>query len=249
MRTITKALLALLTILLITGLAAVFLLQRQAGRQLPSANSWLTQRVAQAEQPGPQTVALAQPKIDTEELTRLRHQEGELIRLRGQVGSLRRQLEEEKNLSQRLEADLKLARDQTNALSVDRYVSSDAWEDVGQLTPAAALQTALWAGKSKNDDRYAEIFGLTPDQKAGMIARGSTPPRWSSPDEISREPGPWEGARGSTVITTLKDLNGSMLYVVKFDSTEDRFPWDFPWNFHLIHGEKGWQIDSLTQTR
>jgi hypothetical protein len=148
-------------------------------------------------------------------------------------------LEEEKNLSQRLEADVKLARDQTNALSVDRYVSSDAWQDVGQLTPAAALQTALWAGKSKNDDRYAEIRGLTPDQKAGMIA---------SATREGAEPGPWEGARGSTVITTLKDLNGAMLYVVKFDSTEDRFPWNFPWNFHLIHREQGWQIDSITQT-
>ncbi len=241
MRTITKALLAVLTILLITGLAALFLLQRQAGRQRPSANSWLTQPVAQAEQPSPQTAPLAQLEIDTEELTRLRHQESELIRLRGQVGSLRRQLEEEKNLSQRLEADLKLARDQTNALSVDRYVSSDAWEDVGQLSPAAALQTALWAAKSKNDDRFAEIFGQTPDQKARRRATRTLK---------GADLGPWEGARGATVISTLKDLNGSMLYVVKFDSaTEDRFPWDFPWNFHLIHGEQGWQIDSLDQTR
>jgi hypothetical protein len=228
---------------LFAGLAILLLHQVRANRKLRDEKVLLAQEAAKSQETSQVARHPTQQEIDVEELARLRTAHLELIRLRGKVNYLGRQLEEEKNRSHVLEADrdrLQSVADQTNAsvspIMLGKHVSVDTWRDVGQSSPGAALQSVLWAGRSRDVDRFADMFpDMTPERRARWLALYSTPEAW--------EGYPWVGAQGFTVLAAEKLANGDRFYCVKFDYPDKEDP--LAWNFNLTKEETNWKIRQL----
>jgi len=224
--------------LLMLGIAAagfLFATRNSANRRSENASA-PEQRVTAAGLNQPtNAVNLPRPK----EATPLRADERELLRLRGELAALRTQLKEAEDRSQ---ASANQLASRTNSaedaerLAPGKYLGSDAWQDIGQASPTATIETALWASKVGSPARFADVYKMSPDKRSMYLSR-------ITPDKMDGLP--WAGARGATVLKSLDDSQGGYLYVVKFDSQKED---PLPWNLHVIQGEQGWQIDSITQT-
>lgn len=139
------------------ALAAVttpLVMQYQSIRQLRDENRALREAQIQ-EPPAPKVATRA---IDTDEA-----EHRELLQLRGEIARLRR----EQTRLAKLEEENKGLRTQTKAAPKppELRVSSESWADTGFGSPLAALQTAHWAVRTGNIEKFKESLFITDDAR------------------------------------------------------------------------------------
>jgi RNA polymerase sigma factor (sigma-70 family) len=136
----------------IIGMATPLLLQHRTISSLRAENESLR---AQAQPVQPQIAAA------TQDATLADADRRELLQLRGEVARLRR----EQSKAASLEAENKRLRAQGKTPSApaatQQFVPSDQWADVGFGSPAAALQTAHWAIRTGNIEKFKESMFIT----------------------------------------------------------------------------------------
>lgn len=82
--------------------------------------------------------------------------EGEIARWRGEVETLRRRVREEEAV-----AAVQAERSPVN----DEMVDASNWKNAGRFTPAAALETTLWAAAGGDLDALANSLVLAPEAR------------------------------------------------------------------------------------
>jgi hypothetical protein len=165
----TKLKAGLVAAVIVTGVVAAWLIQRQAQKQLEAQvqelraksrqvdsfvaeNARLSNRLAQAEAPN----SLGQEQL------------AELLRLRGEVGSARQQASELKKLqveNRRLRAAASAGQGKAGSADakteeLDIRLAKAEWAFAGYGTPEAALQSLLWA--RREGDFQSVLGSLTP---------------------------------------------------------------------------------------
>jgi hypothetical protein len=105
---------------------------------------------------------LAKLKVDADELERLRLEHTELMRLRGEVGMLRRNLRERESIATAPSIAPKHAPvwesfDLSQFSDSGSRIRSTAAADVGNATPAALLQTWVWAQETGNIEGLIKV--------------------------------------------------------------------------------------------
>jgi hypothetical protein len=142
---------------LVTGVGATLVLERQAQARLRNQNNALRQQVEQSAQLSEEnqrlTNLLARSNANS---SAAQNQLPELLRLRGEVGALRQQKGELDNLRAenrelRSRPSGQAARPLTPAErwpNVIRELPKESWTFAGYADPEAALQSLFWAGTS-----------------------------------------------------------------------------------------------------
>jgi hypothetical protein len=147
-----------------------------------------------------QSAMLREDAADKAELERLRGDREALERLRGEVAALKKSVAETRLLPAR--------RSKTKAGEAadiaKEIVPSTAWRNVGYATPAAAIETALWAAAGGDTDLLMKSFILeeAARRKAEALFAGlpgETRRRYAGPEELvafmAAKDVPLEGAR------------------------------------------------------
>jgi hypothetical protein len=134
------------------------------------------------------------------ELARLRGDREALERLRGEVVSLKKSVAETRPLPARKSKVLDGAKPDI----ASELIPAEAWRNAGYATPAAAVETALWAAAGGDTDLLAKSFVLDdgPRKKAAELL-ASLPAdvrrRYAGPEELvafmAAKDVPLEGAR------------------------------------------------------
>jgi hypothetical protein len=122
---------------------------------------------------------------DKAELERLRGDREALERLRGEVAALKKSVAETRLLPARRS---KTTEGEAADIAKE-IVPSTAWRNVGYATPAAAIETALWAAAGGDTDLLVKSFIL--EEAAGRKAEamfaglpGETRRRYAGPEEL-----------------------------------------------------------------
>jgi len=151
--TTTQAKVAIAAAVMLAGVGAPLVFQRQTNAKLREENVALRQQAAEARELRERLARLRALEVDAAELERLRAEHADLMRLRGQVGELQRELANYKGAASARRNDKVPGAHDSNLT-----LTSDALQDAGAATPEAAIQTMLWAATLKNGGRFAELL-------------------------------------------------------------------------------------------
>ena len=140
--------------------AAFFLLQRSAPSRL-AIRDGAQEEAVEPTALLPELSARTEVAVDPQEIQRLRDATRDLSKLRNEVSQLRREMAEVQRLSQENDAlqsrQLSIPSPPLFALFTGQEVlARESWIDAGLGTPAATVQTYLWAGSQGNLQRAAE---------------------------------------------------------------------------------------------
>ena len=142
----------------VAGVATPLLWQHQTISRLRTENAALREQVM------PAASAPPAPVLDN---ARLEGERKELIRLRGEVAQLRREQTKAAELAKRIPAPSQPA---PPAPLPQEFVPSAQWSDAGFASPMAALQTAHWAIRNGNIERFKESVLITDDAQKVLHA-------------------------------------------------------------------------------
>jgi RNA polymerase sigma factor (sigma-70 family) len=186
--TLTKTKLALGSVVVIASLGIPLVIQQQSLASLRAENNALRDQARRQEEARAETAPSARPVIEEAELQRLRAERSELLRLRGEVAVLNTQLAQRTAPAARTKAPATGVADQPGEAvekqvprqwTLGTYLASEAWQDAGDTSPEAALQTFFWARRSGDSNRLAQITlqkrvpsDVTPEQIQQRIQAG-----------------------------------------------------------------------------
>lgn len=160
-----------------TGLAVVAVatgmtlwLQRETGRQLQLELAQVGQQRAEREALAEANRKLRDARVSPEELERLRAD-------RAAVARLRRELSEMEAAEKNNPPPPPAAPAPAASEPAPRPIPSAAWKNAGRATPAAALETALWAAVGGDIDVLASTLVLGPEarRRAEAVLAGLPP--------------------------------------------------------------------------
>ncbi|HUR46962.1 MAG TPA: sigma-70 family RNA polymerase sigma factor [Candidatus Saccharimonadales bacterium] len=145
-----------LTTLVLIGVGTPLVLQQQSVHRLRRENAALRDLQTNSKLESPATAANS---LSASEEERLSREHAELLRLRAETSRLRTQLQE---LARLQEANKKLLGNSsaTNAAGLN-FVPSETWADVGFASPLDSLQTAHWAIRHGNIEKFKESVIVT----------------------------------------------------------------------------------------
>jgi RNA polymerase sigma factor (sigma-70 family) len=144
----------------------------------------------------------------------------EVNRLRGQLSGLRTSLQSaqaQEALRQRLGGtELQVETTPGHPFAPHHYYPAETWIDAGLDSPEAVLQTALWAAKSGDINRFLDAQNATAEEKDAFLRR------WA-PDTIKNYPG--ATAKGLKVEAFGGTLASDQIeYILVLDQAEDQPP-------------------------
>ena len=141
----------------ITGVATPLYWQYQTISRLAAEN--LKLRTQASPQPVP-------PPLIVTDLERTDADRRELIRLRGELALLRREQAKAQAAVATEKAPIGVDPQSPQELSEPRgFVSSASWTDAGFSSPGAAVQTAHWAVRNANAERFKQSMVITEDAR------------------------------------------------------------------------------------
>lgn len=155
--TLTKLKLGTACALLAIGMAIPFIVHHHFPAHWRNDHARLAEQAEELADLRAENAQLMKAGVDPAELARLRKEHGELLRLRGEVGLLRKE-------SQEL-ARLRVQKRGTNHPPAEsgsgpgrEFLPAEAWANVGNATPEAALQTFFWAARQRETDLVGKLI-------------------------------------------------------------------------------------------
>jgi RNA polymerase sigma factor (sigma-70 family) len=145
----------------VAAIATPLILQHQTISRLRAENHALQEHLGQ---PNKVPQSTSSPALTAAETERMQNEHAELLRLRAETARLRGQQQELSRLQDENKR-LKTVSDRPAPSTHDKFVSSATWANLGFNSPLDSLQTAHWAVRNADIQRFKESMLFTESAK------------------------------------------------------------------------------------
>lgn len=214
-------------VLVAGGFSAAVVWQRQTASALRAEVEFQREQEKSRAQLAAETARLRAKQISAADLEALRGDRAALARLRGEIDALRRRAEEYARVVAAKAVEAAKPREPS---ILDGPLPASAWKNAGSATPAAALETVLWAAAGGEVDALAGLLRFDVGVRARVDALFA-----GLPDSVRTEYGTPERliaaltARDvplgkAKLFDTKADFSGDRRMAMQINETEGKAP-------------------------
>ena len=214
-------------VLFACGFSVVVFWQRKTATGLKAEVEFQREQAGARARLAVETARLRAKQISTVELEALREDHAALVRLRGEIDGLRRRADEAARVVAAKAVEVAKPREPS---ILEGPLPASAWKNAGSATPAAALETVLWAAAGGEVEALARLLRFDAGVQARLDALfvglpESVRTEYSTPERLVAALTARDVPLGKAkLFDTKAELNGDRRVVVQLYEPEGKAP-------------------------